>query len=86
MWGFYDAVFTFRCGVDATYFADGRCTLDGVRSNNYQQNWRTVVTLALSIDSRNSIKLYANKRVSARTGNNFDLIGIAWQYRSGAGL
>jgi hypothetical protein len=72
--------------LDATYFAGGRSTLDGVRGDNYQQNWRTGATLALPIDIHNSIKLYASKGVAARTGNNFDLIGIAWQYRWGAGL
>jgi hypothetical protein len=34
----------------------------------------------------NSIKLYASSGVSARTGNNYDLIGIAWQHRWGGGL
>jgi hypothetical protein len=42
--------------------------------------------LALPVDAHNSIKLYASSGVAARTGNNFDLIGIAWQYRWGGGL
>jgi hypothetical protein len=83
-------IYNFRqnlwVSLDATYFAGGRSTIDGVRKDNYQQNWRTGFTLALPIDSHNSIKIYASKGVSARTGNNFDLIGIAWQYRWGAGL
>ena len=29
---------------------------------------------------------YASSGVSARTGNNFDLLGVAWQYRWGGGL
>jgi hypothetical protein len=51
-----------------------------------QQNWRLGATLALPIDRLNSVKLYASSGVSARTGNNFDLVGIAWQYRFGGGL
>jgi hypothetical protein len=43
-------------------------------------------TLAFPVDVHNSIKLYASSGVSARTDNNYDLIGIAWQYRWGAGL
>jgi hypothetical protein len=43
-------------------------------------------TLAFPVDLYNSIKLYASKGVSARTGNSFDLLGIAWQYRWGGGL
>jgi hypothetical protein len=34
----------------------------------------------------NSIKFYASKGVAARTGDNYDLIGAAWQYRWGGGL
>ena len=84
------AIYNFKGGIwaslDATYFAGGRSTLDGVRGNNLQQNWRAGGTLALPIDKHNSLKLYASRGVSARTGNNFDLIGIVWQYRWGGGL
>jgi len=71
---------------DVTYFAGGRTTLNGTLSDDLQQNWRLGGTLALPIDARNSIKLYASSGVSARTGNNFDLLGIAWQYRWGGGV
>jgi hypothetical protein len=40
---------------DGTYFTGGRSTLDGVRSNNYHRNWRAGGTLALPIDTHNSI-------------------------------
>jgi len=64
----------------------GRTTIDGVRDNNLQQNWRLGGTLAFPVDVRNSIKLYASSGVSDRTGNSYDLLGIAWQHRWGAGL
>lgn len=84
------AIHAFASGswasFDALFFAGGRSTVDGAPSNDLQQNWRLGVTYALPIDRRNSIKLYASSGVSARTGNNFDLLGIAWQYRWGAGL
>ena len=83
-------IYTFRNGAwasaDATYFTGGSTTLDGTLVNDLQRNWRLGTTLALPIDVRNSIKLYASTGVSARTGNSFDLLGIAWQYRWGAGL
>ena len=83
-------IYSFRSGVwasfDATYFAGGRSTLDGVVSNDLQQNWRLGATLAVPVDIRHSIKFYASDGVSARTGNNFGLFGIAWQYRWGGGL
>ena len=72
--------------LDATYFTGGRTTLNGERGNDLQQNWRLGGTLAFPVDRHNSIKLYASSGVSARTGNDFDLVGIAWQHRWGAGL
>ena len=83
-------IYGFRSGIwasfDATYFTGGRTTLNGVLNNDLQQNWRIGGTLALPIDRQNSIKFYASKGVSARTGNNYDLLGVAWQYRWGGGL
>ena len=84
------AIHSFASGswasFDATYFGGGRTTVNGLLSNDLLQNWRVGATYSMPIDRRNSIKLYASSGVSARTGNNFDLLGIAWQYRWGAGL
>ena len=84
------AIYAFRSGIwvslDATYFTGGRTTLNGVLGSDLQQNWRVGGTLAFPVDVHNSVKLYASNGVSARTGNSYDLIGIAWQYRWGAGL
>ena len=83
-------IYAFQSGVwasvDGTYFAGGRSTLNGELGNDLQSNWRLGSTLALPIDKHDSIKLYASSGVSARTGNNFDLLGVAWQYRWGDGL
>jgi hypothetical protein len=84
------AIYGFRSGIwaslDATYFTGGRTMINGVQSNDLQQNWRLGGTLAFPVDVHNSVKLYVSSGVSARTDNNYDLIGIAWQYRWGAGL
>jgi hypothetical protein len=72
--------------VDATYFVGGRTTINGLESNDLQQNWRVGATLALPINARNSIKLNASDGVSARTGDSYKLYGIAWQYRWGGGI
>jgi Putative MetA-pathway of phenol degradation len=83
-------IYSFTRGIwgslDATYFTGGRTTFNGVLHDDLQQNWRFGGTLAFPVSIHNSIKLYASSGVSARTGNDFDLIGIAWQYRWGAGL
>lgn len=84
------AICAFNAGVwgslDATYFAGGRTTIDGTESSDLQQNWRLGGTLAFPIDAHHSIKLYASSGVSARTDNNYNLFGIAWQYRWAPGF
>jgi hypothetical protein len=83
-------IYNFANGIwtslDATYYAGGRTTLNGVRGADLQQNWRLGASLAFPVDARNSVKLHASSGVFARTGNNFDAIGVAWQYRWGGGL
>ena len=84
------AIYNFANGIwsslDSTYFTGGRTTLNGTLNADLQQNWRFGGTLALPVDRYNSVKFYASSGVSARTGNNYDLLGIAWQYRWGGGL
>ena len=83
-------VHSFRSGVwtslDATFFTGGRSTINGEINNDLQRNWRIGATLAVPLDRRFSVKFYASSGVSARTGNNFDLLGAAVQYRWGAGF
>jgi len=71
---------------DVTYFTGGRTTLNGVLNSDLQQNWRVGATYALPVDRHNSVKFYASSGVSSRTGNDYDLLGVAWQYRWGGGL
>jgi Putative MetA-pathway of phenol degradation len=84
------AIYSFSNGVwasaDATWFAGGRTTLNDVLSNDLQQNSRVGTTLALPLNRYNSIKFALSSGVSARTGNSFDLIAVAWQHRWGGGL
>jgi hypothetical protein len=83
-------IYGFASGIwaslDATWYTGGRTTIDGVEGNDRQRNWRAGGTLAFPIDRRNSIKFYASNGVSSRTGNDYDLYGVAWQYRWGAGI
>jgi len=84
------AIYGFKSGIwgsaDLTYYFGGATTVNGAEKDDRQENWRVGGTLAFPVDEHNSIKLYASSGVSARTGNNFDLIGIAWQVRWGGGL
>ena len=83
IYGFHSGIWT---SLDATYFVGGRTTVNGVLNSDLRQNWRVGATLALPVNRENSIKFYASKGVSARTGDSYDLIGVAWQYRFGGGL
>lgn len=86
----WHVIYSFRSGiwasVDATYFAGARTTVNGVLNNDLERDWRVGGTLSFPVDVHDSVKLYASSGVSARTGNNYDLIGIVWQYRWGGGL
>ena len=57
-----------------------------MRGDDLLRNWRGGATLALPVNRKNSVKLYASSGVSARTGNNYDLFGAGWQFRWGGGL
>jgi len=69
--------------VGTTYYTGGRTTIDGVLKNDLQQNWRSGFTLALPVNQKNSFKFFGSSGVSTRTGTNYDILGIAWQYRWG---
>jgi len=72
--------------IDANYYTGARTTLNDKVTDTLQQNWRVGGTLSFSVNRQNSIKIFGNTVVHARTGSFFDTIGIAWQYRWGEGL
>jgi hypothetical protein len=84
------AIYDFGSGIwgalDVQYFTGGSTSVDGVGNGDLQRNWRLGGTLALPLSRNYSLKLFASSGVAARTGNNYNLIGILLQYRWGAGL
>jgi hypothetical protein len=72
--------------LDAQYWTGGSTAVDGVGNQNLQRNWRLGGTLALPLSRNYSLKFFASTGISARTNNNYDLVGILVQYRWGAGL
>jgi hypothetical protein len=84
------ATYNFSGGVWAalsgTCDYGGRTTIDGVRSDDFENNWRVGATLALPVNRNNSIKLFASTGVQTIAGTDFKLVGIVWQYRWGQGL
>ena len=80
-------IYSFRGGIwtalDGTCYWGGSTTTDGVEGNDLQKNSRLGFTFALPLSIHHSLKLYLSTGVSTRTGSDFNLIGIAWQYRWG---
>ena len=72
-------------GVDGLYYTGGRGIIDGKKGESLE-NARVGLTLALPVNRYNSIKLYGTTGVYAKTGTDFDQVGIAWQLRFGGGL
>jgi hypothetical protein len=84
------AIYNFNrklwASFDGTYYTGGRTSVNGTLDNDLQRNSRWGGTLAASVTRQNSIKLYFSSGITDRTGTNFRIYGIAWQYRWGAGL
>jgi hypothetical protein len=83
-------VYSFSRGiwasVDSTYFFGGRTAVNGINNDDRLETWRLGATLSIPIARHHSIKLFGSTGVSTRTGNDFDAVGIVWQYRWGPGL
>ena len=72
--------------VNGTYYRGGRTRVNGVEGNDELSNSRAGLTLAFPVNRQDSIKLYASTGVSVRTGEDFNVYGIAWQHRWGGGV
>lgn len=83
-------VYGLRSGMwlalDGTWFTGGRTETDGVPSAAEFDNTRVGATFAWPIDRRHSLKFYGSTGTATRTGGDFTALGLAWQYRWGAGL
>ena len=84
------AIYNFRPGLWASatvsYLTGGRTAIDGDIGDDLQRNWRLGATLSIPLSRNYSVRLFGSHGVSARTGNNYDLIGAALQYRWGGGF
>lgn len=82
--------YTFARGIwasfGATYYSGGRTTVNGLRKDDALSNSRIGLTVSVPIDRNHSVKFNASSGISTRTGSDFDTVGMAWQYRWGAGI
>lgn len=78
-------IYTTKVGiwfaVDGNYYWGGKATVDGVEGNDLQKNSRLGITLALPVNIHHSLKVNYSTGVSTRTGSDFNLVAVAWQYR-----
>ena len=72
-------------GLDGLYYTGGRPTIDGKKGETLA-NARVGLTLTLPVNRYNSVKLYGSTGVYTKTGTDFDLVGVVWQFRWGGGL
>ena len=66
--------------LDGTWYRGGRTTVDDVSRDTLQRNARLGLTLALPVARHHAIRIYGSTGVSTRTGNDYDEVGLAWQY------
>lgn len=76
----------FWLAASGSWYKGGRTTVDGVEKNDEQEGTRFGVTLALPINRKNSVKIYALTGLNAEADRDLDAIGVAWQYRWGGGF
>ena len=72
--------------LSATTDKGGVTTVDGVENDDEQDNSRAGATWAVSLHKNHSVKFYASQALHTRVCTDYDLIGMAWQYRWGGGL
>ena len=77
----YSLGYGIWAAADATFYTGGQTRVDGLKNNDSLENSRAGATLALPVNRSNSIKLYYSTSISGRRGSDFDMTGIAWQYR-----
>lgn len=82
----YNFPYSIWLAFDATFYAGGRATIDGVAAADQLENARVGGTLALPLGRHFSLKLYGSTGAYTSTGSDFDIAGAAIQYRWGGGL
>ena len=64
----------------ASYYEGGRTTINGVAQDNSLAGSRLGVSLSLPLGQQNSVKLFAQSGLYARTGTDFKALGMTWQH------
>lgn len=65
--------------LNATWYAGGRTSIDGVDKNDLLRNTRVGATWSLPVGARQSFKVAYNAGATTRIGADFRTIALAWQ-------
>ena len=68
-------------GLDGNFFAGGQSSVDGVDKQDRQKSSRVGLTLSIPLKQRHALKLAAHTGAFTRTGADFDIGTIVYQYR-----
>ncbi|MCM3870235.1 MAG: transporter [Pyrinomonadaceae bacterium] len=71
---------------DATFYAGGRTSVNGVRANDLQRNSRVGGTVSYKLDRRQSVKFAYSRGAFTTIGADYQAISVAYQYLWGRGL
>ncbi len=82
----YNAKPRLWVAFDATFYAGGRTSLNGVRGNDLQRNSRVGGTLSYKVDRRQSLKFAYSRGAFTTIGADFHAVSVAYQYLWGRGL
>ena len=64
---------------DATWYAGGQTSVDGVPRGGRESNSRVGATLAFPVGNRHSIKVAASTGAIIRSGADFNTVSVGWQ-------
>ena len=70
-------------GLDGTFYAGGRTTVNGTINDDRQSNSRLGLTVGIPVTRHQSLKLHASTGATARIGGKFTTLTLLWQYRWG---
>ena len=65
---------------NATYYAGGRTTVNGVVNDDAQKNSRVGATFSLPVTQKQSLRVTWARGTTARIGGKLNTLAIGWQY------
>jgi hypothetical protein len=66
--------------LNTTFVTGGETKVNGIVQNNFQNNFRTGLTLSVHINASNSVKANVSTGVATRAGGNFTIFSLTYQY------